>query len=185
MIEFSTAEEQQHADATDPSNPYIRWMIPRVNLRFRIGLCVVLLILLAISPGNLGAKFIGLTMITFLTGSFRKSFIESDVLYVQLTISFIPLKLKKYRLKKYTQIEIMLEQPAGWWTFFLLGPVYWLWMRGLDFAIPWLGGLFQLWLAHRDRKVLVWQGCSEEDFNHNLQELKNATGLEAVRSGGY
>jgi hypothetical protein len=185
MIEFAPAEEPRQADAPDPSDPHIRWMIPRINLRFRIGLCAVLLILLVISPGGWGGKFIGLAMIAFLTGSFRESFIDSDILYVQLTICFIPLKLKKYRLKKYIQIEIELEQPAGWWTFILLGPVYWLWMRIIDFTIPWFGGLFQLWIANKKKRVLVWQGCSEDDFNHNLQQLKTATGLEAIRAGRY
>lgn len=185
MIEFAPAEEPQRTAPPDPSEPHIRWMIPRINQRFRIGLCLVLLILLAISPGVWVGKFIGATMIAFLTGSFRESFIDGDILYVQLTICFIPLKQKKYRLKKYTRIEIELEQPAGWWTFFLFGPVYWLWMRIIDFAVPWLGGLFQLWVANKKKRVLVWQGTSEEDFNRNLQSLTNATGLEAVRTGRY
>lgn len=185
MVEFAPAEEPQRAVPPDPSDPHIRWMIPRINRPIRIGVFVVLLILLLISPGSWAGKFVGLVMIAFLTNSFRESFIDGDILYVQLTICFIPLKMKKYRLKKYSQIEIELEQPAGWWTFFLFGPIYWLWMRIIDFAIPWLGGLFQLWVANQEKRVLVWQGCSEEDFDRNLESLKNATGLQAVRSGRY
>jgi hypothetical protein len=178
-MEFAAAEEPQH---TTPSDPTVRRMIPEVNLPFRIGLFAVLVLLIAISPGPWTRKFWGVLLFSFLTGSFRKSFIEFEVLYVQLTVCFIPLKQKRYKLKRFKRIEIKLEEQAGWWTFFLFGPIQWVWSRFLDFAIPWFGGTYQLWLASGKKQVLVWQGCSDEDYEHNLEQLQTATGLEAVRN---
>jgi hypothetical protein len=186
-MEFAPApgDEPESDSAVDPDEPHIRWMTPRPNVKFRVGLAAVLLVLLALSPGVMQAKFVGLLTITFLVGSYRRSYLDADAAYVQLTVCFIPLKRKKYRLRKFNHLEIMLEEPAGWWTFFLFSPVYWIWMRALDFAIPWLGGLHQLWLSNPKRKVLIWQGVSDEDFQQNLKQLETATGLRAERSGGY
>jgi hypothetical protein len=172
-------------EPAEPSEQTERWFVPKMNLRFRVICCSVLLALLAISPGGLFAKSIGQLLITFMTGSFRRSFIDAEIAHVQMTVCFIPLKINRYRLKRFYQIEIMLEEPAGWWTFFLFGPIQWLWFRMLDFAIPWLGGMYQIWIARGDKKVMLWQGGFDEDYEQNLEMLKSITGYEVIRSGGY
>ena len=162
-----------------------RWMIPQPRLPLRIGIFAGLMLLLALSPGAWVPKLTGVLMISFLVGSYRESFIEDETLSVQLVVCFIPMKRKKYRLRKFSQIEIMLDPPAGWWTFFLFGPFQWIWSRVLDFAIPWFGGLYQLWLVSPKKRVLVWQGCSDSDFENNLKELQTTTALEVLRTGGF
>jgi hypothetical protein len=177
-MEFAAAKEPEPIPASDPT---IRRMIPQANLAFRAAVFGGLVCLIAISPGPWTRKFWGVLLFAFLTGSFRKSFIEFETLYVQLTVCFIPLKQKRYKLKRFKRIEIRLEEQAGWWTFFLFGPIQWVWCRFLDFAIPWFGGTYQLWLGSGKKQVLVWQGCSDEDYEHNLKQLQSATGLETVR----
>ena len=180
-MEFAAAKEPKSSRSSDPS---IRRMIPEANLGFRIGLFAVLVLLIAISPGPWTRKIWGVLLFAFMTGSFRKSFIEFEVIYIQLTVCFIPLKQKRYKLRRFKRIEIKLEEQAGWWTFFLFGPIQWAWCRFLDFAIPWFGGTYQLWLGSGEKKILVWQGCSDDDYEHNLKQLQTATGLEAIRTGG-
>jgi hypothetical protein len=172
-------------EPAEPSEQTQRWFVPTINLRNRIIICLVLLFLLAISPGALIGKLMGLLTITFMTGSFRRTYIDAEIAHVQMTVCFIPLKMNRYRLKRFYQIEIMLEEPAGWWTFFLFGPIQWLWFRFLNFAIPWLGGVYQIWLSREGKKVMLWQGSFDEDYEQNLEMLKSMTGYEVVRSGGY
>jgi len=172
-------------EPAEPSEETQRWLIPQPKLKPRAMICAVLLVLLALSPGSLSGKFVGLLMIAFLTGSFRRSYLDAEIAHVQMVVCFIPMKMKRYRLKRFHEIEIMLEEPAGWWSFFLFGPIQWLWFRALDFAIPWLGGLYQIWLARPDKKVLIWQGCFDEDFEQNLEMLKSTTGYDVSRAGGY
>lgn len=159
----------------------VHWIQPRPRPGIRLAVFAILVALLAISPGRLPAKGVGLVTIAFLTGSYRRALVEEEKLETQLVICFYPLRKRRVALRKFSRIEVAIEEPSGWWVFFLFGPIQWLWNRILDHVFPWFSGIYQIRLAAPNRSILVWQGCSDEVYEQNLELLRGLTGLEIAR----
>jgi hypothetical protein len=82
------------------------------------------------------------------------------------------------------EIETEADQRAGWRVFFFLGAYTWIVFRIADYLLPWFGGFYRLSLrSAKGKRVLVWQGNSDDLFEENLALLENATGLPVERKG--
>jgi hypothetical protein len=119
---------------------------------------------------------------SFFLGSFRIARIDNGWFERRLVVCFIPLKLKRWQLERFTGIETVYKEGMyiGW--VMVIGPALWLWSHFFDWVVPWLGGNYQLRLRHvKGGPVLVWQGNSESNFEANLAILKDNTGLAVTR----
>jgi hypothetical protein len=120
----------------------------------------------------------------FFLGSYRVARFNEGWFERRMVFLFVPLKLKRWQLEKFTQIETVWHEGMhiGW--SFLLGPFLWLWYRLFDLLVPWIGGEYQIRLRHsKGGPVLVWQGNSDANFEANLALLKANTGLPIQRAG--
>ncbi len=99
-----------------------------------------------------------------------------------MIVCFYPLPPKSCKLKRVVAVETKIEQHAGWGTFFLFGPIQWVFSRVFDRLLPWIGGDYQIWLRQpKDKRLMAWQGNSDEDYRENLDMLQSATGAEIGR----
>ena len=156
--------------------------VPNVPLR-----CVVLVILLIpLFIGSVGwaTRLFAIAMLTTLVGSYRDTRIRGDRIETGLVIAFITLKRRRWKLRRFVQIDVTLEPGAGWGVFFLFGPLQLAMCYVLDWLFPWFGGRYQIWLhGAKGSRVLVWQGSSDALFQDNLRSLETVSGLPVERAG--
>ena len=147
--------------------------VPRI--RVRCVLLVALVIPALISGMSILEKIAACAFMTVLVGSYRQSQITEERFRTRLVVCFWPLPLKSCKLKRVVAVETKLEDRASWGTFFLFGLGQWLLSRIFDRLLPWLGGDYQIWLRQpKEKRLIAWQGCKEDDFHENLQLLKSA-----------
>lgn len=160
-----------------------RFLHPLPRIQFRVGLFVLLIIPPLVTSGPWTGKISAVVMVSFLVGTYRRSVISGGTFQTNMTWMFIPFSPRRCKLKYVATIETGLEPRAGWWTFFLFGPSFWVFSRICDFLMPWIGGEMKLWLrSAKGKRLLAWQGNSNDHFQANLAMLKNATGAEVVRT---
>ncbi len=158
---------------------------PVANRSYRIGLFALLLPLPFASAGMM-YKTYAAALFYFLVGSYRRTSFLDGQLRRQLVIAFFPLRQQQSSVERFVQIEIESEadQRAGWGVFFILGPYSWIIFRVSDYLVPWFGGFYRLSLrSAKGKRVLVWQGNSDDFFEENLELLKETTGLPVERKG--
>ena len=155
---------------------------PRLWLRLAIWIALVAFISIGHASwiSKLGFAF----WTAFFLGSYRVARLNDGWFERRMVFLFIPMKVKRWQLERFIQIEIIWEEGMhiGW--SFLIGPFLWLWYRFFDLILPWLGGEYQIRLRHtKGRPVLVWQGNSDRQFQANLEILQANTGLPIHRAG--
>ena len=159
-----------------------RHLQPDVRIVIRRVLFGVLIIPALVASSPWFVKIVGCAMVAFLTGTYRESRIVGSRFETRMVFLFVRRDYKKFKLDHVVTIETGLEDRAGWGTFFLFGPLYWAASRACDFLLPWVGGEFKLWLrSARGRRLLAWQGNSEDYFQSNLEILQTATGADVER----
>ena len=156
--------------------------LPRLWVRLTIWIALVAFFSIghASLPSKLGFAF----WMAFFLGSYRVARLNEGWFERRMVVFFIPLRLKRWQLERFIQIETIWDEGmhVGW--SFIIGPVYWLWYRFFDLILPWLGGEYKIRLRHaKGGPVLVWQGNSDRQFEANLAILKASTGLPVQRAG--
>jgi hypothetical protein len=155
--------------------------IPRIA--WRVAVLAALAAFISISHARWPSKVGFCFWMAFFLGSYRVARINDGWFERRMVMFFIPLKLKRWQLERFTDIETKYEQGMNVGWALVIGPALWLWSHFFDWVVPWLGGNYQLRLRHvKGGPVLVWQGNSEANFEANLAILKNITGLPVKRA---
>ncbi len=150
---------------------------PEPQIWLRRILFVVAMIPLLFSSMSWYVKPVAAVMPAFLLGSYRLAYVSEGSLYLQMVVMFLPLRLRRYPLNRIVAIETKWTDAAhaGW---FLMFGLYWLWCRLFDWLVPWMGGSYELWVrSAKGKRVLVWQGNSDEIYQENLELLHGAAGV--------
>ena len=147
---------------------------------------VLAVLLASIVLGNLAwwQKVFVAVMLTLLAGTFRRSCVRGDKFRTGMTIMFYRLPIRQWKLERFVTIEVETEGRLHFGWVVLMELCLWLWLRLSDYLFPWIGGEFGLWLCSvKGKRVLAWQGNSEDYFRNNLEMLETATGAEVQRKG--
>lgn len=155
---------------------------PVPRLRFRCILLAVLWIPPIVFSIGLLAKVFACAFVALLVGTYRQSQITDERFRTRMVVLFYPLPPKSCKLKRVVAVETKTEQHAGIGTVLLFGPLQWVFSHVFDRLLPWIGGDYQIWLRQpKEKRLMAWQGNSDEDFRDNLEMLKSATGAEIGR----
>lgn len=143
---------------------------PVPNVRLRAAICAVLVVLILFSGGSWLIKGLVAALAVFMCGSYRRAWLGTDRIEVQEALGFYPLRVKKYRLRSFVQIEVDVDSglDAGTILLGILGTVFlaifyakvlpW-WLRGPFglFALPL--AVLTMWILWRTGGgVLAWFG---------------------------
>lgn len=168
-----------------PVDPTTTWLLPRSWLWLRIALFVAIAGFGLATGARTPSKVIWVLSAAFLLGSFRVAKIRGGQFERRMIFMFIPLKLKRWPMERFVDIETRFGDPGAMgaqlvFSIFNIFFVLWAWL--FDRLIPWLGGNFQLRLKLvKGGRVLVWQGNSEATFQKNLATLEAVTKLRVRR----
>jgi len=157
-------------------------LYPKPRRLLRMVLFILLVAFFSINHATWISKLAFAAWMALFFGSYRVARLNDGWFERQMVFMFVPLKRKRWQLARFIEIETSFEESLhiGWAL--LIGPALWLWSRFLDWALPWLGGNYQLRLRHvKGGPVLVWQGSSDANFEANVEILKNNTGLPLRR----
>lgn len=119
-----------------------------------------------------------------LIGSYRDARIEAGTFRFGYVVAFVPLPAKRLKLERIVRLGVDTEESLGlgWVLLFGFWNVFITWL--LDWLLPWMGGRYRVWLVTaKGRRVLGWQGNSDEAFEENVRRLEGATGLTLERTG--
>ncbi len=155
---------------------------PFPRLWLRLSIFAALVAFISIGHASWVSKLGFVFWMAFFLGSFRIARLRDGFFERRMVFMFVPLKRKRWHLERFIQIETVWHESLhiGWAL--LIGPALWLWSHFFDWAIPWMGGGFQLRLRHvKGGPVLVWQGNSEANFEANLKILESNTALPIQR----
>lgn len=163
-------------DETIPLQPVRRFWL-------RLVLVVVPVAVLWVTGYKLHTKVGNTVLLVLWLGSFPQPRIAGDRFERAFLIAFLPLRVKRWPLDRFTRIEIegverdeivdMAFSAFRWfrWVF-----------RLFDYAIPWLGGDYKIWLrAASGKRVLAWQGNGDAAFRANMELLQARTGVPIER----
>lgn len=174
---------------SDPSSEVLRspgmdyQLKPHPRVGLRVGLLALFLLPLLISSLNWPTKGGAIFFWTLLFGSCRLAWLRDDRFEQQLVIGFVPLKVQKYRLKRIDAIGIDTEEPVGCLWILILGVAMVLTFWVFDWLFPWVGGRYRIWLlTQSEKRILAWQGNSEETLHETLAQFEAATGLKFERA---
>lgn len=158
------------------------YLHPVPRLRLRLALFAALVAFISIGHASWVSKLAFCGWMAFFLGSFRVARLHDGWFERQMVFMFIPLKRKRWQLARFIEIETSWQESLyiGWAL--VIGPALWLWSHFFDWAIPWMGGNYQLRMRHaKGGPVLVWQGNSDANFETNVEILKSNTGLPVRR----
>lgn len=154
--------------------------IPRVSLRWILFAVLALFALFSNTPWLM--KPLALIVPAFITGTYRESRIRNGRFQTRMVYFFVPGRRRSWKLERFVAVETELEQHAGCLTILFFGPFFWFLTYVVDWLLPWLGGDFILWLhTAKGKRILAWQGSSDENFQENLNTLVSVTGAEVIR----
>jgi hypothetical protein len=155
-----------------PLRPIRRWW-----LRFAIFLFFAAIAIA--SRVELHKKLIFAAVTAAWIGSYPLSRIRGGHLERVMFLMFVPAHTKRWSLDRFVRIQaecVPEDEFAGAW-FWIFG-TWWVFGLVLDWMVPWMGGSCKLWLrAASGKRVLVWQGSSDQQFRENLELLQQTTGL--------
>jgi hypothetical protein len=175
---------QSAEDLGSEASSSCEWLLPRRSYRRRLGIWIALCALGLISTAAAWPKFAFCLSMGLLTGSFPQAYLLDGALHKELYVLFFRVNQKRWKLSRFVQIEIDLEdRPFGSMANILkLGELLnqiWAWF---DACIPWLGGDYKVYLrSSSGKRVLAWQGSNDEQYQANLDLLRTATGLKIDR----
>lgn len=183
MAKISNVKKTEAPPA--PVDTTTTWLLPRSWLWLRIALFVAIAGAGLATGARAQSKVIWVLSAAFLLGSFRVARFRAGHFERRMIFMFIPLKLKRWPVKRFVDIETRFGDPGatgGMLIISLFNIFFFLWSALFDRLIPWLGGNFQLRLKLDGKgRVLVWQGNSEKTFHENLEILEETTKLRVRR----
>jgi len=152
-------------------------LVPVQRLRIRM-IIVVVLTSLAIASERTFTTLVGVPLVAAgLLGTYPEIYVQGKQLERRLRVLFFEVRVTRFSFEPCTQIETDVEPPLGIGWAAVLG-IYWLSCLVLDRVVPWLGGVYRIWVrTYRGQRIQVWQGNGEANFRANLDILRNETGL--------
>ena len=165
----------------DTNDPFAGiWLEPVRSLKRRAivvaGLC--LLALIGTTGWRMKAAFC--VSMALWIGSFRQARVLEGHFCRELYVMFVRVQAKKWKLERFVGIETSLEESPfdNLAQISRIGELFNKAWRFIDSCVPWFGGEYKLWLrAASGKRVLVWQGSRDEDFQDNLRLLVRVTRL--------
>lgn len=171
---------QTDLDDEDEESPTRLYLEPVRNWRRRAIICLALCVFALIGTSGPQPKLAFCLSMALLTGSFPQAHLENGAFHWELYVLFLRVRNKRWKLERFVQIETGLEdRPFDSMANIvklgeLLNQIWGL----IDSCVPWLGGDYKIWLrAASGKRVLVWQGGRDEQFQANLDLLRRTTGL--------
>ena len=184
-VKVTTPRNPESAERSAEIEWCTSWILPQSRLWIRIIVFVALVGFALATSASIVSKVIWVLSTAFLLGSFRVARIYDGQFERRMVFMFVPLKLKRWPMKDFVEIETRFGDPSatgGVLVFSILNIFFALWSALFDRLVPWLGGNFQLRLKLAGKgRVLVWQGNSEATFQENLELLERVTGLRVRR----
>ncbi len=154
--------------------------LPRVKIRWI--LFVLLLLPALMSSTAWYEKLFPALLVASVVGTYRQSRICGDRFESRMILLFWPLRVRKWKLDRVVVIETEMASRGGMGAGLLIAPL-WIFGRICDWLLPWLGGDIKLWLrSAKGKRVLAWQGNSDEHYQTNLEILQTATGADVQRA---
>jgi hypothetical protein len=157
------------------------WLQPVRSFKLRLAIWVALCALALIGTTGPGPKFAFCLSMGLLTGSFPQSFLMDGAFYWELYVLFFRVNKNRWKLSRFVQIEIELEdRPFDSMAnvFKLAELLNRIWAL-FDACVPWLGGDYKIYLRSASgKRVLAWQGSNDGQYQANLELLRRATGLK-------
>ena len=156
---------------------------PRPRLGLRLAAFAGLAVFAVIGSASWTSKLGFCAGMAFLFGSYRVARLNDGRFERQMVIMFVPLRFKRFQLDRCTDIETSYEEGLGIEWALLTGGPFWILWTIFDWIVPWMGGSYRLRLRRvKGGPALVSQGNSEDNFQANLEILKNNTGLPVQRA---
>lgn len=166
------------SDDAEPLEDQTIYLVPVRSLRRRAIVVAGLWLLALIGTTSWSQKLFFCACMALWIGSFPQARLSGGRFERELYVAFVRVRTKRWKLDRFCRIEIGPDEhsetgPVG----VLLAPFFWF-LPVIDAIVPWLGGDYKVWLrAHSGRRVLVWQGNSDEYYKANLAALRQVTGL--------
>ena len=158
-------------------------MKPDPKLAIRAVILAVLLVPIFFTSAHWVMKLFLVVLMALLVGTVWRTDVRDARLERQLILAFVPLRTKRWSLDKFQRIETAYKPPTTVWAAVGIGAVWWLMWRAFDWLFPWLEATYQLYLRGKTgKRVLAWQGNSEENFQANTDLLIERTGLPVQRT---
>jgi hypothetical protein len=160
------------------------WLLPRRSYKLRLGIWIALCALGLIGTAAAGPTFAFCLSMGLLTGSFPQAYLLEGALCKELYVLFFRVNKKRWKLSRFIQIEIGLEDRPfdNMANVLKLGELLnqiWAWF---DACVPWLGGDYKIYLrSSSGKRVLAWHGSNDAQYQANLELLRTATGLKIDR----
>lgn len=147
------------------------YLVPVFNRKRRAIVFGVLVAFILVGQAPLYKQlFFDLTM-GLIIGSFPLIAVKEKTIEQTLYILFYPAHKKVWKLRDFVGVEAEVEQRITDQFGCLVLIFFWmaiLW-RFFDFLMPWLGGVYKLYLReYTDERMVIWQGSSAADYEANL-----------------
>jgi hypothetical protein len=127
-------------------------------------------------------KLVSFALVAVLVGSTREARIVGPELVAQQFIAFLPLAPQRCKLPFVVEILAANRKDVGAADWLLMGGFNWFMDRIMQWVWPWMAGELELWVVTaRDKRMLVWRGNSDEEFQVNLAALISTTGARVTR----
>jgi hypothetical protein len=169
--------DEQESGSRVPLEPVRRF---RRRLLIWIALCAFGLI----GTAGPGPKFAFCLSMGLLLGSYPQAYLQEGAFCRELLVLFFRVQKKRWKLERFLQIEIDLEERPfdSMANVFKLGELLNRIWGLFDACVPWLGGDYKIYLRSASGKqVLAWQGSNDDQFQANLDLLRRTTGLKVER----
>ena len=158
-----------------------RFLEPEPNLPQRLTILGVLMVpVLIVAWFSLLKLILASVMPLLLTGTYRVSRISGERFLTDFHVAFIPMGRERCKLPAVIFIHTTYQaNQTGCLTFLMFGPLQWIFSIIFDTLIPSLGGPYEIWLeTAKGREILAWKGYNQQQYEKNLELLRNHTGAE-------
>ncbi len=150
----------------------------------RLIACAIHVTAVLIAPAGWWIKLLALPLGAFLLGTYRQAWISEERFLRQFVFMFVPQQMMSWPLDRFQSIETRQAKDPGSESS-LFGSQDWFIFQVFDWLVPWRFGKLRLRLRlENGKRVLVWQGMSDENYEENLELLKEHTGLPVAAPDG-
>jgi hypothetical protein len=156
--------------------------VRRFRRRFFIWLALCALAL--IGTAGAASKFAFCLSMGLLLGSFPQAYLQEEAFHRELFVIFLRVQKKRWKLSRFVQIEIDLEEGPfdSMANVFKSGELLSRIWSLFDACVPWLGGDYKIYLRSASgKRVLAWQGSNDGQYQRNLDLLGRTSGLKVER----
>jgi hypothetical protein len=156
---------------------------PLPRFGWRSALFALLILPVVLSSGGLTGKVVSAVVAAVVTGTYRESRIRGQRFESRMVICFLPLRFRRWKLQQIVEIATDVEGRMGCGWVLVFGPFLWLMWRLCDWLLPWIGGEYAIWLVLANgKRILAWQGNSDDNFQWNLELLERLARAPVVRA---